>query len=73
MNVTALVVPPAEDVVDTLRRLLAEAEAGSIQAIAIATEVTDRSIGTVFAGNVDVWRMVGALEYLKLRLMESTR
>jgi hypothetical protein len=73
MTVKALVIPPDELVVDMLRRLLADAEAGNIQAIAIATEVTDRSIGTAFAGAVDVWRMIGAIEDLKRRLMESTR
>ncbi len=57
-------------VIELLEDLLAQARRGEIQALAIASEVSDRSVGTAFTGDVDIWRMIGAMELLKARLLE---
>lgn len=60
---------PIPQVVWLLRDLLARAQTGEIQSVAVATEADQSSITTGFAGDIDVWRLVGAMEELKLRLL----
>jgi hypothetical protein len=62
---------PDAGLIATLEDLLAQANRGELVAIAIATEHTGRSIGTAFCGDIDLYRMLGAIESLKRRMMEE--
>lgn len=72
MSVEALPTPPVdESLILTLEDLLAQARAGDLVAIVVATEHTGRCIGTAFAGDLDLYRMLGAIESLKLRIIRE--
>lgn len=72
MSVQALPTPgPDLQLIATLEDMLAQAKSGELIAIACATEHTGRCIGTAFAGDIDLYRMLGAIESLKRRIMED--
>jgi hypothetical protein len=56
------------DLIRTLRDLLSRAEAGEIVAMVVCGEATGRATFSCFAGDLDVARMIGALEVAKLRI-----
>lgn len=60
-------------VVARLESLVADARAGKVDAVAIATQHGGDSVGTVFAlaqrGNV--WMLLGALEELRYRILHE--
>lgn len=60
---------PDPDVVRLLRRALADAERGDMVSLAFAGELTGGEIVTGFGGQLDIHRMAGTLERLKLRLL----
>ena len=63
---------PQQDVVGTLRDMLARAERGEVRAVAIASHTVPTSTSTTFAlGDGNVAHLVCALERLKLRLLEE--
>lgn len=69
--IVALEHQPVPAVVALLRDLLERAERGEVQTIVVATEAIDRCIGTASAGELDLPRMLGALEIAKLRIMQG--
>lgn len=71
VTIAPLTIPPNEGVVSLLRRLLERAEAGDIQAIVVATEMRERCISTGYAGALDVYWMLGAIESLKLHIVKD--
>lgn len=62
--------PNVDDrVVQLLRSLLARAEAGELRGFALAGEMTGREVVTSTAGDFDVFRVLGALDILKARMI----
>lgn len=54
---------------DALRASIAE---GTITDYALATVYTDRRVGAQWSKTIDKWRLVGAIENLKIELAEGT-
>jgi hypothetical protein len=70
----AEVKPAADDrVVAYLRTLLERAEAGELLAVAIAGELTGREVITGVAGEHDMFRILGALDMMKSRIISGCR
>ncbi|HET6582107.1 MAG TPA: hypothetical protein VFG69_01645 [Nannocystaceae bacterium] len=72
MSVQALpdvVADPA--LVELVEHLLEMVRAGEVVALAMAAEHVGRRIGTATSGDMDVYRMLGALESLKLRIVRE--
>lgn len=63
--------PVHQDVVALLRNALERAERGEIEAIVLAAQSVERCIATAYAGEPDVYRLVGAIESLKRRIMDN--
>lgn len=61
--------PTNAELVAFLERLLDDAKAGRLLSIACAGEMTGREVFSTFSGDFDVFRMLGALELLKSRIM----
>lgn len=57
------------ELVSFLQRLLDDAKEGRVLSIACAGEMTGREVFSSFSGDFDVFRMLGALELLKARIM----
>ena len=58
-----------EELVRFLEHLLVEAMAGRVLSLACAGEKTGREVFSMFSGDFDVFRMLGALELLKSRIV----
>ena len=59
------------DVVESLRTLLAQAEAGEIQGIAYACASTDNAVITGFTKNNAQSAIIGGLERVKRRMLSG--
>lgn len=60
------------NVIGLLQKLLADAKRGEVIAIAVAVELREREIAHAYTGkDIDVHRMVGAIEQLKLRMLRG--
>lgn len=62
---------PQKVVIETLRELLKDAESGEIQSFVVAAELTERRtmVATAFGEDLDVARIVCALERAKLKML----
>ena len=60
---------PDPDVVSLLRDILAEAESGEVQGVALSAVTNWGDVTTSMAGLCHVFTQVGALESLKVRLL----
>lgn len=62
---------PNQALVDVLRELLAQAEAGELREVAVATVNLERCVGTAYVTDdeCDFVRMLGALAILQRRVL----
>lgn len=63
---------PNKDIVALLERYLADAKEGKLVAILVLAEYPETYIGS-YAGNVDIAKRLGMLEYAKLKWMLETQ
>lgn len=63
---------PNQDIIDLLERYLKDAKEGKLEAILLLAEYPETYIGS-FAGNVDIAKRLGMLEYAKLKWMMETQ
>ena len=62
---------PDEDMLSKLEDLLDMCKSGEVTGVAVASINRDGSIGTLYAGLENVFKAIGAIEYLKTRIMDE--
>jgi hypothetical protein len=58
-----------EELVGQLERLLERARTGELVSLAICGELTGREVFSLVGGEIDVFRMLGAVEVTKARVL----
>lgn len=64
-------VTPRADVIAALEDLLNKAKAGNLKAIYAAVLMTNGEVGTAYSSTENAFTAVGAIEWLKKRVMEN--
>jgi hypothetical protein len=62
---------PVPEVVEQLRKRLAQAESGEIRAIATVAILENGNISTAWNSNGGFWTLVGAIDWLKHRMLSG--
>lgn len=62
---------PRKDVVYAIESILEKAKSGEIEAVYIAALHVDGNTSTVFSSTDDYFRAIGAIEWLKKRVLEE--
>lgn len=62
---------PREDVIKAIEGMLEKAKSGEISAVYIAALCEDKSVASCFSSTDDYFKAVGAIEWLKKRVLEN--
>lgn len=63
--------PLREDIIDALQDIMNKAKAGEIEAVYMACLMTNKDVSTVFSSTDDYFKAVGAIEWLKKKVLEN--
>lgn len=62
---------PREDVISAIESILEKAKSGEVDAVYIVALHVDGDASTIFSSTEEYFRAVGAIEWLKKRVLES--
>lgn len=62
---------PREDVISALETILEKAKSGDLDAVYLAALHVDGDVSTIFSSTDDYFKAIGAVEWLKKRILEE--